>query len=291
MLAYRILLTIFPVFAVIAVGYLYGRWRRPDMGLANQLNMDIFLPALLFHVLASKEFHIAEYQALALGGLLVILGSGLLVLPIARLTRLHPKTLLPPMMFTNTGNIGLPLAVLAFGEAALPGAVVLFIVENTLHFSLGAYIMDRHAGIARLFRMPIILATIAGLLVSLLDWKIPRLIALPVEMLGQVSVPLLLFALGVRLVQVDFSDWKAGLLGAVLCPLSGVLLVLALLPFLDLPALQRNLFIVFGALPPAVLNYIVAEQYRQEPKRVASIVMLGNLAGIITLPTALAFVL
>ncbi|MFA7096891.1 MAG: AEC family transporter [Gammaproteobacteria bacterium] len=291
MLAYRILLTMFPVFAVIAVGYLYGRWRRPDMGLANQLNMDIFLPALLFHVLAGKEFHIAEYQALALGGLLVILGSGLLVLPIARLTRLHPKTLLPPMMFTNTGNIGLPLAVLAFGEAALPGAVVLFIVENTLHFSLGAYIMDRHAGIARLFRMPIILATIAGLLVSLLDWKIPRLIALPVEMLGQVSVPLLLFALGVRLVQVDFSDWKAGLLGAVLCPLSGVLLVLALLPFLDLPALQRNLFIVFGALPPAVLNYIVAEQYRQEPKRVASIVMLGNLAGIITLPTALAFVL
>src|SRR5690606_27883954 len=140
------------------------------------------------------------------------------------------------------------LAVLAFGEAALPGAVVLFIVENTLHFSLGVYLMDRHAGIVRLFRLPIILATIAGLLVSLLDWEIPRLIALPVEMLGQVSVPLLLFTLGVRLVQVDLSDWKVGLLGAVLCPLSGVLLVLALLPFLDLPALQRNLFIVFGAL-------------------------------------------
>jgi malate permease and related proteins len=291
MLTYRIFLTVFPVFAIVAAGYLYGRWKRPDMAFANQLNMDVFVPALLIHVLASREFDIGAYQALALGGALVILGSGLLALPVARILGLQAKTLVPPMMFTNTGNIGLPLALLAFGEAALAGAVVLFIVANTLHFSLGVYIMEPRAGIARLFVTPVIVATILGLTFSILQWQIPPALALPVEMMGQVAIPLLLFSLGVRLVHIDLADWKVGLLGAVLCPLTGIVLVLLLLPLLDLPPLQRELFIVFGVLPPAVLTYMFAEQYRQEPRRVASIVMLGNLASIVTLPLALAFVL
>jgi malate permease and related proteins len=62
-------------------------------------------------------------------------------------------------------------------------------------------------------------------------------------------------------------------------------------PFLQLTPLQNSLLFLFGALPPAVLNYLVAERYRQDPGKVASIVMLGNLAAFVSLPVALAFVL
>ncbi len=261
------------------------------MAFANQINMDVFLPALIFHVLSAKTFDLGTYGPIAMGGLVVVFGSGLLILPLVWFSRIQLKTFLPPMMFTNSGNMGLPLAVFAFGERALPAAVVLFLVENVLHFTVGQYIMDHRAGLLRVLKIPMIQAMFAGLVFSTAGWSLYQPLALAIEMLGQVSIPLLLFSLGVRMLDIDLTDWRLGLLGAVLCPLSGIAVALAVLPFLDLPPLQASLLLVFGALPPAVLNFIVAETYGQEPAKVASIVMLGNLATVVTIPAVLAYAL
>ena len=123
----KILSIIFPVFAIAGVGYLYGRYKRPNMALVNQLNMDLFVPALVLSALASKSFDLSLYRDLALGGVAVILGSGLLAWPFVRLLKVEFKTFVPPMMFNNSGNMGLPLALLAFGQVAVPAAVVLSI--------------------------------------------------------------------------------------------------------------------------------------------------------------------
>ena len=287
----RIFSIVFPIFAIVAAGYLYARLKKPDITFANQLNMDVFIPALLFSVLSSRSFNIAAYQQIALAALVIIIGSGLLALPIAKLARVPVKTFVPPMMFTNSGNMGLPLAVFAFGEQALPAAVVLFIIENGLHFTLGTYIMDHRAHWLDVLRIPMVVATLAGIAFSLSGWVLPQPVNVTIEMLGQVSIPLLLFSLGVRLINVDIKDWRIGLLGAVVCPVSGLVIAWLLLQFMDLPPLQASLLLIFGALPPAVLNFIVAEKYRQEPSRVASIVMLGNLASFISIPIVLAFAL
>jgi hypothetical protein len=287
----RIFGIVFPVFAIVAVGYLYSRWRRPDMTAANQLNMTVLLPALIFSVLSGRDFNLGEYGPLALAAVAVVLGSGLLAWPVARLARVPAKTFVPPMMFTNSGNMGLPLAVFAFGEQALPAAVVLFIVENGLHFTLGTWLMDRRAHWLDVLRQPIVIATLAGIAFALGGWDVPKPVGAAVGLIGQASIPLLLFSLGARLTSIDPREWKIGMLGAIVCPLSGVLVVLAVLPFVDLTTMQRSLLIVFGALPPAVLNFLVAEQYRQEPGRVAALVMIGNLGAFVAIPIALAFAL
>ena len=291
MLIIRLIGIIFPVFAIVAIGYLYSRWRQPDMTAANQINMMILLPALIFHVLSGKDFQLGAYGWLALGGAVVVLGSGLLALMVAKVARFSYKTFVPPMMFTNAGNIGLPLAVFAFGEQALPAAVVLFLVETGLHFTLGTYVMDQRAPFLKILAQPIVIATLVGIAFSLMDWGVPPPLGEAIGMLGQASIPLLLFALGARLTHIDFAEWRIGVLGAVLCPLTGVVIVLLVRPFLELTPIQASLLLVFGALPPAVLNYLVAEQYQQEPGKVASIVLIGNLAGFISLPIALAFAL
>lgn len=290
-LAERIFLTVFPLFAIVLGGYLYGRYKKPDMTLANQLNMDIFVPALVFFVLSDKSFDLVKYQGLAIGATLVILGSGLLLWPLCKILNVQAKTFLPPMMFSNSGNLGLPLIILAFGEQALPAAIMLFIVEMTLHFTVGIYIMDHHTNPWRLLRMPIIIATIAGLAWSSLSLPMPTSIATSLDMLGQISIPLLLFTLGVRLITVDFSAWRIGVTGAVLSPLAGILIAYAAQQLLHLDTEQFVYLIIFGALPPAVLNYIVAEQYNQEPKQVASIVLLGNMGALLFIPATLVFVL
>jgi len=101
----------------------------------------------------------------------------------------------------------------------------------------------------------------------------------------------LLFALGVRLTEVSLRDWKVATAGAVLRPVAGMALAWVLARTLALPPQQAAMLLVFGALPPAVLNFLFAERYRQEPERVASIVLIGNLAALVFLPLVLALVL
>jgi malate permease and related proteins len=282
---------VLPVFLVVALGYLYGRRHPTDIDTANRLNMDVFTPALIFSALSAQGFQLADYSLLALAGTLVVLGSGLVVLPFVRILEVEWKTFVPPMMFTNSGNMGIPIMLLAFGEAALPAAIVLFLVENTLHFSVGIYMLNHQLRLWELLRIPIIAASIAGITVSLTGLVVPQLIAIPIDMVGQIAIPLMLFTLGVRMVAADFSDWRLGLWGAVLAPASGLVVAAIISPFLDLSAQQLAYLFVFATLPPAVLNYMVAEKYVQEPRRVASIVFIGNLFSIFSLALVLAWVL
>ena len=290
-LSFRLLAILFPIFGIVAAGYFYGRKHKPEMAVANRLNMDVFVPALVFAAMAGKSFDLAAYAPLALGGFLVLATCGLLAWPIARLVGIQPKTLVPPMLFNNSGNIGLPLAVLAWGEEALPAAVILFMVENTLHFSFGARLLDPHARLLTLWRVPVVAAAIAGLAVALLKIPVWQPLVIAIKMLGDVSVPLLLFSLGVRMTDVSFKEWKLATGSALLRPLAGMLIAAGVIRLVGLQGREAAMLLVFGALPPAVLNFLFAERYRQEPERVASIVLIGNLAALFFLPVALALVL
>lgn len=287
----RIVAIIFPVFAVVALGYWYGRVKKPDMRFANQLNMEIFVPALVFSALASKSFDLQAYWLLAVAAAIVVLGSGLIAWPVGRLLGIERRIFVPPMMFPNSGNMGLPLAILAFGEQALPAAVMLFLVSNTLHYSLGTWMMSPNSRLLMLWKEPVIAASLVGLMLSLLSMEVWPPLYFAIEMVGNISIPLLLFSLGVRLTQADFSDIKLGVIGGVLCPVTGLIFAALCVWLLPLSTEHAAMLIVFGALPPAVLSFVFAEKYGLQPERVASLVMMGNLMSLIFVPMALYWVL
>jgi malate permease and related proteins len=110
-------------------------------------------------------------------------------------------------------------------------------------------------------------------------------------MLGEICIPLLLFSLGVRLIDANFKTWRIGVAGAVLRPLLGMAIAWGAARLLGLDAQSSAMLLIFGALPPAVLNYVFAERYRQEPEKVASIVMIGNVAALLFISLALAIAL
>ena len=121
----QILSTMLPVFLIAGCGALYGRYRTPDIKGLNVLNMELFVPMLVFAVLADQKAPLQDYAQLALAATVVVLGSGIVLYPLAKVLKLNLKTFLPPMMFNNSGNMGIPILVLAFGDAALPAAVVM----------------------------------------------------------------------------------------------------------------------------------------------------------------------
>ncbi|QDF95558.1 transporter [Azoarcus sp. DD4] len=287
----RIVAILFPLFAITAAGFLVGRRMKPDLTHANRLNMDVFVPALVFAALANREFRITEYLPLLGATLAVVLASGGIAWLIARAIGVEAKTFVPPLMFNNCGNLGLPLAVLAFGELALMPAVVIFMVSNLLHFSFGAWLLDHRVRLLTIWRVPSVAATFAGLAVGLSGIAVWPPLLTAVKMLGDISIPLMLFALGVRLTDARITAIGLGVFAAVMRPLIGMVLAWGILQVVELPAQEQALLLVFGALPPAVLNYIFAERYRQEPEKVASLVLIGNLAAVLFLPLALALAL
>ncbi|MCK9259165.1 MAG: AEC family transporter [Azoarcus sp.] len=287
----RIVSILFPLFAITALGYFVGKRMKPDMSDANKLNMDVFVPALVFAALANKEFHISEYMPLLGATLVMVLGAGAVGWVTARIAKVDPKTFVPPQMFNNCGNLGLPLAVLAFGDEALAPAVVMFMVSNLLHFSFGAWLLDHNIRIANVWRVPSVLATIVGLAVAVSGFEVWSPLMLAIKLLGDIAIPLMLFALGVRLNDSRITSVGLGVFAAVVRPVTGMLLAWGVMLLIDLPPREQALLLVFGALPPAVLNYIFAERYHQDPEKVASMVLIGNLFAMLFLPLALALAL
>jgi malate permease and related proteins len=287
----RIVSILFPLFSITALGYFVGRRLKPDLSQANTLNMDVFVPALVFAALANKAFDVSAFVPLILASMLMVVGVGVTAWGLARVVGMQPKTLAPTMMFNNCGNLGLPLAVLAFGEVALAPMVVMFMVSNLVHFSFGAWLLDHRVRLLTVWRVPSVMATVLGLSVSLTHFEVWPPLLTAIRMLGEISIPLMLFGLGVRLAESRIGAIGVGAFGAVARPLIGLALSWLVLQFIDLPPREQALVMLFGALPPAVLNFMFAERYNQEPDKVASMVLIGNLAALVFLPLALALVL
>jgi predicted permease len=290
-MAFKILTILFPVFALVAVGYFYGRKHESDMTVANRLNMHVFTPALIFAALATKAYDFATYGGLALGMVAMVLGSGVIALLLVRATATPMSTLGPSLMFNNGVNLGVPLAMLTFGSDILPLAVLLFVVSALLHFSLGIWLLDHRARFGNILRNPVVLASVGGLGIGASGIELWPPLLTAVRMLGEISIPLALFGLGVRLTDGALTQWRIGIIAAIARPLAGMLIAWAAALTLQLEPRQAALLLLYGALPPAVMNYVFAEHYGREPDKVASIVLIGNLAAVVFVPIALAMIL
>jgi malate permease and related proteins len=287
----RIAQVIIPVFFIVALGYFYGRRARPDLTTFNRIVLDVLSPLLVYTALAGKEFRWQEHVPLLVGGGAAILLTGAVALLLARATHTQPRTLVPVVMFTNCGNMGLPLALLAFGPQQFGAAVALFSISNLIHFSLGARITSAHARTRDLFLSPLMIASALGFASALTGWRPPEVLFTGMRLLGEAMLPLMLFALGVRLTLLQRSDVPRGLLGAFARALIGLSVALPLAWALKLEGAARAQLILFSALPPAVMQFLLADRYRQEPERVAAMILLGNALAVVFVPLGLALAL
>ncbi len=284
-----------PLFLIAAVGYVFGLRVKPNMQMTNRLVMDVFMPALIFHVMIQDDFNPGQTIGLVFAGVLLMLGSGLVAYLFARFVGFSWRPFVAPTMFSNWANLGLPLYVFALGEHTLGAGLMLVVAGNILCFSLGVYIYSGKMSLAAMFKVPILIAVLLGGVVSALGLSLPEAITTPIDMLGKVAIPLMLFSLGVRLTRISRGNLKQGVLMAVFCPIVGVglaLILIQVVPLLvPLSVVHQNILILFGVLPPAVINFMLAEQYDCEPEAVASMVLIANIGALVSLPLVLFFVL
>ncbi len=273
-----------PIFLIAWLGFAYSRRFKPDLGGANKLIVDLALPILIFSSLASKNFDPQSAITFTAASIGLIVVSGLLAWPVARFSGASVKAFLPCVMFTNVGPVGIPLIALAYGPESLPLSIVLLVISNILHFTLGAIVMSGRVEWRLVYANPLIWATLLGLWVSLMQWNIPSPFQTALTMVGNVLVPMMLLSLGSRLASSQLSDVRVGVNASILTLVIRLASVLLLLQLVTLNPIERGAMILFACLPPAVFNYLLADRFHIEPGKVASTVVIGHVFSMIFLP-------
>ncbi|NOH80358.1 AEC family transporter [Vibrio sp. RE86] len=281
---------LFPVFALALVGFAVGRWIKPDFQPINHINMNAFIPALVFSSLVSMPLDIDQVPLLS-ASLVAVLLPGLLMWPICRLSKLNYKAWAPVHMFRNSGNLAIPLFTYTFGDTALAPAVLLFVVSTCLHISIGLTLLSEGNPLKQIIKMPIFLAASCALILNLSGVGVWSPLYEATALLGQAAVPVMLLSLGAQMCNLRSSGLKIGILCSVQSLFTGAIAFAVIYWLIPLPTLQLQMMVLFTMLPPAVMNYLFAERFQVEPSRVASMVLFGNFFSILSLPLLLSFAL
>ena len=282
---------VIPVFLLIAVGFAFAHWKRISLASVTEIIVYLGTPSLVFGSLASKPLHPADIAVL-FGGIVVIFATvGLLVRLYFFCFGFSSRGFALPSLFMNAGNMGIPLALFAFGQAGLQRATLMFVMLTFLQYSLGIYILNGRSNWTEIFRLPLIYAAMTGLAVNLGQIQIPELLMQPITMLGQATIPIMLISLGYRLHQVESLQWGHAVGGALVRIVGGFAAANIAVLVIGAEGVNRQVLLLYGALPAAVINFVLTEKYRQDPGLAASIVVISTFISVFTIPIVFWFIL
>ncbi len=273
-----------PIFLLALIGFFYSKRVNPDLSGANKLIVDIALPILIFISLSAKSFDPVSALTFTGASVGLILLSGLIALPLAKFSGASPQAFLPCVMFTNVGPVGIPLIALAYGQESVAFSVVLLVISNVLHFTLGAGVMSGKVDWRMVYANPLIWATVLGVFSSEMGWKLPTAVHTSLTMIGNVLVPMMLISLGARLAGSQIQDVRVGVQTSIMILVIRLVSTFVLLSFIPLQGIERGALILFACLPPAVFNFMLADKFHVEPNKVASSVIVGHIFSLVFLP-------
>jgi predicted permease len=282
-----------PVFLLAAIGYLWVRalgWGY-DVEFVTRLAMTLSIPCLIFMALMRSHVEPALLRDTVLAALVAYVLVGAVVWGVLRALDLDIQTFWAPISFGNTGNIGLPIALFAFGQLGFDMAVVIFAVMAILSFTFGVWVVAGGGNPLNAVREPLVWGTVAGSIFLMMGWEVPPVIGASLDLVGQMAIPLMLLTLGVAI-----SRLQPRALGRAVWLCLGKLVVCILVPLVvglafGLPKVALGVLVLQVSTPVAVTSYMLATKYNARPDEVAGLVVVSTLMAVVTIPATLAFFL
>lgn len=281
-----------PVFLLALIGFLWVRLGfEYRIAFVTKLAMSLAVPALIFTALMKTEIEPAALTTLSLAAVAAYGAITLVALVGTRLAGLDLRTYLAPLIFGNTGNLGLPLALFAFGEVGLGYAVVVFAVMAVWSFTFGVWIVAGGGSPVKALKEPLVWATLLGALFLWQGWQTPRFVTNTLDLVGQLAIPLMLITLGVAVARLH----PRGLGRAFVLSLVKVVVAVAIGwgigRAFGLDPVPFAVLVLQVSTPVAVTAYMLAEKYGADSDAVAALVVTSTLTAVIALPITLAFLI
>ena len=292
LLALEVLQIIAPVIILAGIGFGWAAFGfEYKVQFVTRLTMNLSVPALIFTALIKTEIDPDALKITALAAMVAYIGVALVSALFLKLAGKSMRTFLAPLVFGNTGNLGLPLAFFAFGQVGFDYAVVVFAVMAFLSFTVGVWIVSGSASPMGALKQPIVWSTVLGSVFLANGWSLPDWSVNTLELLGQIAIPLMLITLGVAITRLKPASLGRAFILSFLKLAICVAVPVVVGLWLGLPKIAFAALIVQVATPVAVTSYMLAEKYDADADEVAGLVVVSTLLSVLAIPLILAFVL
>ena len=278
---------LFPVFLSIGIGYWYGKKdAKFDTNFITTFSGNVGLPCIIFYSLTASDtdfdtFLRFLYYIFLYVGFFSIIGVFTL-----KLLRKDIFRLLPPLILPNTGNMGMPICLFAYGTTGLAIAAATTSVILVLHFSLGIILAAKKFSFEPLIKCTPIYALVISMFFVYYEIPSPKFLENATFLIGYSTIFLVLMSLGIALSQLKIFSLKESLILSCVRVFIGPIVGFAFVKFFNLSGVEAGIMFIQSSMPSAILTYLVAKIY--SPKRitdnVASVVVVSSFISFITIP-------
>ncbi len=289
----KIFEVIFPVFFVIGVGYYLGK-KNPkfDTNFITIFAGNIGTPAMIFYTVTTTGITLNIFIHYFVYALLMIGGFALIGLILLFLLRKDLSMELPPLILPNTGNMGIPICLFAYGTEGLGIASAVASVIILFHFTLGIFLAKKKFSLDVVIKSPPVYAIIISVIFLFFQIQTPLFLENTTFLLTYATIFLVLMSLGIALTKLKFS-LKDSILLSLCRVILGPIIAFIIIYYFNLSGFAAGVLLIQSAMPSAILNYLVGSMY--SPKKIvdsiASTIVVSTIISFFTIPIVVFFAL
>ena len=278
---------LFPVFFVIGIGYYLGK-KNPNINtdFITTFAGNVGTPAMIFYTITTTGVTLSVFTEYFIYALIIIGGFSLVGILFLLILKKDFISELPPLILPNTGNMGIPICLFAYGTAGLGVASAIASVVILLHFTLGVLLAKKSFSLEILIKNMPIYGIIVSVIFLYFEWDVPGYLENTTFLLTYATIFLVLMSLGIALSRLKVVSWThASILGAVRV-IIGPIIGLGLIKFLNLHGFAAGVLLIQSCMPSAVLTYLVGSMYSEKKvvDSVASVIVTSTIMSFITIP-------
>lgn len=281
-----------PVIICALLGYGWARSGMPfEREFLTRIIMNIGSPCLILNGITGLDVDAQDFGFMLLISITILVTCSLIGAAVLWIARQPLRSFLPPVIFGNTGNLGLPLCLFAFGSEGLGLAIAVYLVYSVTQFVFGPLVQGRESAWKTLIQTPMIYAALIGVVLLATDTPLPETLANTVRLLGGLAIPLMLLALGYSLASFRVRRLGIALSLAVFRLTLGFGVGVGVSEIFDLTGTMRGVVIIESAMPLAVFNYLLAARYERHPQDIAGAILISTILAFLMMPALVLFAL
>ncbi len=310
---FSIIQAVLPSFAIVFLGYIYSvKDNTLDLKSIANLIYYIFSPCLVFSSLARRSFHFQEFLMIGFSVVVLIFSLMAITWIYMKIADIKGGGFYLPIIFMATGNIALPMAFFLYGNEGLAKAIIFHLINVLFMYSMGVFLVSRQTNFKEFFKIPHLYAAIFGVIVATVPFQVTgvtkyfSMIGDGIDILGKGAIPMLIISLGYSLKRTRVADLKHGMAGASMRIVLGPAIAFGLIVFyryIGLAPIEQgydlvlftdvrtteSIIILMSAMPAPIASFLLNEKFDDCPEKAASMVLIGTLLVMITIPLIIAF--
>lgn len=281
-----------PVFLLALIGFIWVRSGvEYRVRFVTRMAMTLALPCLVFTSLMKTQIDPSSLADVFWAAVLAYVVVSAITFGWVKVADLDIRTYLAPLIFGNTGNLGLPLALFAFGDTGLGYAIVIFAVMAVISFTFGVWLVAGGGSLITVIKEPMVAATLLGALFLYQGWQTPDWVTNTLDLIGQMAIPLMLITLGVAVGRLRIQHFARPVWLSLIKVIIAVVVAWFCGQWLGLPPVALAVLVLQISTPVAVTSYLLAEKYTENAEEVAGLVVISTLISVASIPLILAFLL